>query len=69
MVSLPLVFLGMVAAAVADPKPPALTFLYTSNLTIPAPVALGSAEGLGTELSVLQPSEPRGLWCEFALGM
>lgn len=34
-----------------------------------APAPLASAEVLGTELSVLQPSEPGGLWCERALGM
>ncbi len=45
MVAFPIRALALVAAsavAAADPKPPAVTFLYTANLTIPAPVNVGS---------------------------
>ncbi len=45
MVAFSLRVLAVVAAAAvatADPKPPAVTFLYTANLTIPASVNVGS---------------------------
>jgi len=42
MLSPALTILALAATAVADPTPPALTFLFSVNLTMPATVELGS---------------------------
>ncbi|KAK3385859.1 hypothetical protein B0H63DRAFT_560362 [Podospora didyma] len=42
MFALPLALLAFAATGLADPTPPALTYLYSVNLTFAAPVEIGS---------------------------
>ncbi|KAK3317559.1 hypothetical protein B0T19DRAFT_435193 [Cercophora scortea] len=42
MFALPFALLALAAKGLADPKPPALTYLYSVNLVMPAGVDIGS---------------------------